>query len=289
MSHPLISIIVASYNQEPYIDACLESIYKQSYPHWECIIVDDASPDQSVQLAENWVKRDPRFTLIQLSENAGVSTARNRGLQEMKGEYFQFLDSDDIIQSDKLLTQLQQFEPQLITVSGNRYFYHEEGITKLRVMGKNGALPEVVFSKWDKTDLLDIFNSKNPFVVSAPIFPKEVLSKVGFFNEKLNAFEDWEFNFRCALAGYKFHHVGYGENSMVLVRIHKQSMTTRTEEMLQYRREFNFSIRSNSEYQAYFGVKPTLKDRPGAQAFRTLLKSLVPPIVFTLLRKVRGN
>ncbi|WP_075352620.1 glycosyltransferase family 2 protein [Algoriphagus marinus] len=288
MHKPLISIIIASYNQGQFLDECLKSVADQVYQDWECIIVDDASLDQSVSIAESWVKKDQRFKLIALPKNMGVSYVRNKGLKISKGDFFQFLDADDVLSSNKLNHHVSFIEGDLITVSGSRYFYNQEGKNHQRIIGKNGAFTEVVISRWDQTDVLEVFKERNPFVVSAPLFPRSVLTQVGYQNENLKAFEDWEFNFRCALKGYKFHHIGYAQDAQVLVRLHSSSMTTQREEMLQRRREFNYTIRSNKDYQAVFGYSPTLSDRPLYQKGKTLLRSLIPPLFLDFTRKFSG-
>ncbi|WP_396168090.1 glycosyltransferase family 2 protein [Flavobacterium sp.] len=105
----LVSIIVPCYNQAQYLDAALQSVLEQTYPDWECIIVNDGSPDNSEEVAKKWVEKDPRFIYI-YKENGGVSSARNLGIEKAIGAYFQFLDSDDFLDKEKLELTLQQIE-----------------------------------------------------------------------------------------------------------------------------------------------------------------------------------
>lgn len=95
--NPLISIIVPVFNTEKYLKRCLLSIQDQEYENIEVIIIDDGSTDRSVQICEQFVASDIRFKLYK-QENAGVSIARNTGLDIVKGEYLLFIDSDDYIQ-----------------------------------------------------------------------------------------------------------------------------------------------------------------------------------------------
>lgn len=88
---PLISIIIPAYNVSPWLSATLHSVQDQTFTNWECIIVDDGSTDNPATC----VPDDPRFRLIRQA-NAGVSTARNRGLDEAQGTLIAFLDGDDI-------------------------------------------------------------------------------------------------------------------------------------------------------------------------------------------------
>ncbi len=90
----VISIIVPIYNAEEYLERCIESIKKQTYQKWELILVDDGSTDCSLQLCEKIALKDTRIRVIHI-ENLGVSMARNRGIEEARGEYISFVDADD--------------------------------------------------------------------------------------------------------------------------------------------------------------------------------------------------
>ncbi|WP_264525301.1 glycosyltransferase family 2 protein [Flavobacterium sp. N502536] len=108
MSESLVSIIVPCYNQAHYLDETLQSVLNQSYRNWECIIVDDGSPDNTHEIAKKWCDIDSRFKYYH-KENGGLSSARNFGLDFVKGDYIQFLDSDDCLDKLKLENSLQSF------------------------------------------------------------------------------------------------------------------------------------------------------------------------------------
>ncbi len=103
---PLVSIITPSYNSQRFIEACVESVKSQSYENWEMIIVDDCSTDKSVETIEQLMLLDSRIKLISLSQNVGAANARNRALEEAKGAYIAFLDSDDLWEEKKLEKQM---------------------------------------------------------------------------------------------------------------------------------------------------------------------------------------
>ena len=103
---PKVSIIVPCYNQAQHLDAALQSILDQTYTNWECIIVNDGSLDNTCEVAKQWVEKDSRFIYL-YKENGGLSSARNAGLEAAKGDYIQFLDSDDCIVKTKLELSLQ--------------------------------------------------------------------------------------------------------------------------------------------------------------------------------------
>ena len=100
-SKALISIIVPIYNVEKYLRQCLDSIQNQTYQNFECLLINDGSPDNSADICREYVSKDSRFRYIE-KENGGVSSARNLGIEHSKGEYITFIDSDDWVDSDYL-------------------------------------------------------------------------------------------------------------------------------------------------------------------------------------------
>lgn len=94
MKQPLVSIIVPVYNGEKVIERCLRSIQNQSYRNIEVIVVNDGSSDHTDRIIRKYAENDVRFCYI-CKENSGVSDSRNIAMKEAKGEYFQFVDSDD--------------------------------------------------------------------------------------------------------------------------------------------------------------------------------------------------
>lgn len=96
-----VSIIVPVYNNSHYLQKCLDSIMKQTYTEWECIIVNDGSTDCSGIICDEFAKKDHRFRVIHKS-NGGVSSARNCGIRLAAGKYISFIDSDDYIENNFL-------------------------------------------------------------------------------------------------------------------------------------------------------------------------------------------
>lgn len=100
--NPLVSIIVPVYNVSDYIERCLESIISQTYKQIECIIVDDASPDDSIAKCERFISKYDgpiKFRIVHHEVNRGLSAARNTGTAASNGDYLYYLDSDDDISS----------------------------------------------------------------------------------------------------------------------------------------------------------------------------------------------
>lgn len=108
---PLISVIIPVYNGKDYLEACLQSVCKQSYHKLEIIVIDDGSTDGSSSLCDIWAKQDGRIHVIH-KENAGVSAARNAALEYAHGELLAFVDSDDTIESDMYKRMLEVMQEQ---------------------------------------------------------------------------------------------------------------------------------------------------------------------------------
>lgn len=110
MSKPTISIVMPTYNVEPYLPAAIESVIAQTYENWELLVVDDGSTDGSNAVAHRFAAKDQRIRILK-KENGGLSDARNYGLERAQGKYVHFFDSDDIIEHDfyeKMLTGIEQ-------------------------------------------------------------------------------------------------------------------------------------------------------------------------------------
>ncbi|MBR4677202.1 MAG: glycosyltransferase family 2 protein [Bacteroidales bacterium] len=96
---PKISIIVPIYKVEKYLRRCLDSIAAQTFIDWECILIDDGSPDDSGKICDEYAEKDGRFRVIH-QNNQGVSAARNAGIDCASGEWIGFVDSDDWIEKE---------------------------------------------------------------------------------------------------------------------------------------------------------------------------------------------
>ena len=98
MENELISIIVPIFNVENYLRECLDSIHHQTYENFECLLIDDGSPDNSAEICREYVAKDSRFRYFE-KENGGLSSARNYGIERAEGAHITFVDSDDWLES----------------------------------------------------------------------------------------------------------------------------------------------------------------------------------------------
>ncbi|MCR5097322.1 MAG: glycosyltransferase [Lachnospiraceae bacterium] len=116
MENLVFTIVMPSYGVEAYIRDAIEDVLHQSYRRWELIIVDDASPDRTGTIAEEYAANDTRIRVIHQQDNKGVSAARNMGLSEARGEYILFLDPDDRYDSELLMAIYQKLMDEKVDV-----------------------------------------------------------------------------------------------------------------------------------------------------------------------------
>lgn len=222
-SKPLVSVVVPTYNYGHFITETFESLRAQTYPYWECVVVDDGSTDDTAEVVKRFAETEPRITYVR-QENQRQSVAKNNGLAHTNGQYVQFLDADDLLESRKFEQQVEYLEshPETdIVYSGVHYFVAECGeesscatqdedpawMTKT-----SGAGREVV-----RQLLLD-----NIMVINSPLVRRSLIERVGPFDARLPPAEDWDYWLRCAMAGGRFQFQD-GEGVRALVRSHQIS------------------------------------------------------------------
>lgn len=132
LDESLVSVITPAYNAARFIEETINSVLQQTYSHWEMIIVDDQSTDQTAEIVQSYAKRDERIKLIQLPENSGSAVARNTAMDHANGRYLAFLDSDDLWTKEKLARQLSFMQKNDYAFTFTKYVrMHEDGtVTK---------------------------------------------------------------------------------------------------------------------------------------------------------------
>jgi len=221
----VVSVIVPAYNYGHFLGETLSNLQKQTYKHWECIIVDDGSTDNTKEVAKEWCLKDQRFRYI-FQENAGLSAARNTGIKNSIGSFIQLLDADDLLEVDKFKNQLDIFNkvPEAdIVYSEVRYFHTETPNERRFSMNENDS-PWMPCLSGKGQEIIKILLKINLFVVNAALTRKSVFDKVGAFNVKLKSVEDYEFWCRCAFKGLFFQYDN-ASGSFALVRAHAVSMS----------------------------------------------------------------
>ncbi|WP_428231305.1 glycosyltransferase family 2 protein [Flavobacterium sp.] len=187
MSKELVSIIIPCFNQAQYLDDALQSVLNQSYSNWECIIVNDGSTDYTDEVAKRWCRLDNRFKYYH-KQNGGLSNARNFGLDRIKGDYIQFLDSDDYLDKLKLENALKSFnllenKDLKIVISNFKMFDEDINTPSGPYCNLNPGLfnLESVLYQWD-----DLFT----IPIHCGFFESSLFNNFRF-PENLKAKEDW--------------------------------------------------------------------------------------------------
>ncbi|CAN5337977.1 glycosyltransferase [soil metagenome] len=171
----IVSVIVPCYNYAHFLGEALDSVLAQTYPHWECIIINDGSPDNTEEVALAYCKKDARIKYF-YKENGGHSSARNLGIKQSKGKYILPLDADDTLE-DK---------------------YLEEAVKKIQVNTDIKLVTGHVQHFGDVQEKYDTpyFNLRSYLLLNyisvSSLFRKTDFDNVGGFDESMLAYEDWD-------------------------------------------------------------------------------------------------
>lgn len=173
---PLISVIVPIYQVEAYLEECLDSILNQTYRHLEIILIDDGSPDRCGEICDQYASQDSRIQVIH-QPNAGLSAARNAGMDIATGEYISFIDSDDYIDPhfyEKLLEGFKEYPEAKVTAC--QVFKNENGeITPLNSKSHH-QYPIIHSSRWCQDAIL----RKTYVTVWNKLYQAELLKEIRF-------------------------------------------------------------------------------------------------------------
>jgi len=212
-----ITVFMAAYNAADYIATSIESVLKQTYPHFELLVVDDGSTDNTVEIIRSF--NDPRIRLIQNDGNKGIPFTRNVALTEAKGEFMAVLDSDDIAFRNRLEVQLQHFlnRPQLAVLGGYAYVIDR--------MGQRTGQKMTPFFGSDKLHAGLLFY--NSFVHSTVMMRMSAFRDIGGYPNHLVA-QDYALFSRIAL-NYEVDNIPeyLGE-----YRIHGNNISTRKKDLV---------------------------------------------------------
>lgn len=190
----LVSIIIPTYNRAHLIEETFNSVLAQTYINWECIIVDDSSTDQTVQVIENFISKDTRFKFFQRNRDPkGAPTCRNIGLELAKGDYVIYLDSDDLLAPFCLEQRVTLFKENQLND-----FLVFKCLLFVDKPFSNGFYWNI---DNDEDDLSRFLKLDALWQTSGPIYKKEFLIKMNGFKEDLLFWQDYDLHLRCLLNG----------------------------------------------------------------------------------------
>lgn len=202
VKEPLVSIIVIFLNEEQYIQEAIDSVFAQTYEHWELLLVDDGSTDNSTAIARRYAQEYPakvRYLEHEGHENRGMSATRNLGVRHAKGKYISYLDGDDVWLPRKLEQQVAILETQPETdmvYAPLLMWYSWTGRPEDLHRDHLYSVKENVAHPYANTlvrppNLLTLFLRYEQFIPSGFLLKREVLERVGAYEEQFrDAYSD---------------------------------------------------------------------------------------------------
>ena len=246
--NPLVSIIIPTYNRAHLIGETLDSILAQTYTNWECIIVDDGSTDDTDAVVGKYVDKDLRFHYYPRPADRpkGANACRNYGFERSNGEYVNWFDSDDLMVSDKLSTDVSivintDFD---FTISQSEFF----NTTQDENIGYwNNVL-------WSDEPLDDFIQKKISWSPNAPIWKRQILIKQNLvFDEKLQNAQDYWFHIQAISKGLK---PILNIKTTSKIRIHDMRIANQSKKSTSKLRVYNSLMR---DYKSLFLHRETLQ------------------------------
>lgn len=192
---PLVTTVIPVYNRARLLLDSVDSVIGQTYRPIEIILIDDGSTDETPRVLAELVQRWPELVRVVHQPNAGPGPARQRGLELAKGEYIQFLDSDDLLLPDKFSHQVAAFSdrPEADICYGRSY---EENHSKSPVL-REGPMRQTGHSHKYLFPLLLV---ERWWTTSSPLYRHSLLKRIGPWRAWLNE-EDWEYDARAGATG----------------------------------------------------------------------------------------
>ena len=193
MNPPLVSILIPCHNAAPWLAQALESALSQVWAHKEIIVVDDGSSDESAKIARTYAGHGVHLLA---QENRGAAAARNRALREARGDFFQFLDADDLISPDKISAQMALLASRPTgTVASCAWGRFTDDPLKAQF------IDESVYRDFTPIDFLILAARSGAMMhPSAWLVPRSVAERAGPWDESLSLNDDGEYFCRILLA-----------------------------------------------------------------------------------------
>ena len=214
MNHPLISVIMSVYNCEKYVSQSIESIINQTYSHFEFIIINDGSTDNSLKIIKNYEKIDSRIILID-QRNIGLTKSLNKGIHIAKGDYIARMDADDISLPERFINFINYY-----IRNQNVMIYTTPAITIDSFGNSIMKIPRSYFRKNGfNLKMLNYYNS----LVHGTLIIRCSLVKKYRYDENYRYCQEFELYHRLKINGYKINYDN--SNNSYNLRIHDGQIT----------------------------------------------------------------
>ncbi len=263
----LVSIIIPSFNRAELIAETLESIIKQTYANWECIIVDDGSTDNTINVLKKYSENDTRFKyFIRPTERLkGANACRNYGFEKSKGEYINWFDSDDLMLFNKLETQVKKLSVSKLDFIICQTLVFENKKENILGLRKDNIYSNNFFNDFITNDI--------KWLTQAPLIKREFIIKNNLvFDENLMQSQERDFFIKMLS---KVDDYLYDNEPFVLFRKHNKSISYS-----------GFSIvKEMSNFNVNFNTLKNHKNRLSKKSKQKLVRSLK----MSLKKSVRNN
>src|SRR6185312_5827737 len=196
MDNPLVSILVNAYNAEAYLKEALDSALAQTYKNFEVVILDHQSTDQTPEIAKDYAAKDARVRHVRPEKRLGIKEGRNELLRQARGDYFTYLDSDDIYMPEKVEEEVSFLElhKDCAAVYCNILYFFD---------GAPDKLYRHSYIFYSGPDVFPHLLEKMFITNTAMMMRRGVYDKLGGYNPELGMVEDWEYFLRMAYDGYQ--------------------------------------------------------------------------------------
>jgi teichuronic acid biosynthesis glycosyltransferase TuaG len=249
-AQPLVSVVIPTYNYARYVGETVQSIFAQSYPNLEVIVIDDGSTDETLNVLKDLA--DDKRLIVHTQSNQGCTNATNNGFKLSKGNYFAVCGSDDVWNRDHirlLVDALQRHREAGLAFDNAEYFYNDSASSGCGLVVPGAIAREL---KDKIVPLQDVFE-RNWITACSFLVRREVLDQVGLFDPTLYLTGDLHLMYRIA-AYYPICFVDY---LGVRVRIHGQNMSV-------VKRHYEFGVKSLEDIQKNY---PGVLEKIGRRTF----------------------
>lgn len=245
----LVSIVMPNYNSEKYVEATLKSVLAQTYQNWELLFVDDCSSDASLALVRAFA--DERIRIFSMEKNGGAARARNKAIEEARGKWIAFLDSDDLWVPEKLEKQIAYMQNNDISFSYTDY----------EVIDENNAIISMFRPRLDICRYEDILKHNHIGCLTV-IYNADKLGKVFMPTDAIKR-EDMACWLRILKTGEQAHCL---HECLAQYKVHANSVSSNKWQMMKYqwqvyRKVERIHTLRSIYYLAYWAIAGVLKYR----------------------------
>ena len=193
MRNPRVSVLMLTFNRPKFISRAIESIRAQTLEDWELLVVHDGPNEEIAGILHEWESREPRLRYFRRREKGNIAQANNYGLARALGRFVAILDDDDFwVVSDKLERQLKFLEenPDYVACGGGAITIDLEGREQLRYL-----------KPLTHDEIVRVALMANPMIHSTTLYRLEAARAVGFYDETLAGFQDWDLFLKLGRTG----------------------------------------------------------------------------------------